>query len=151
MKKVLLLYNPLSGQKRERRVELIARIAEIFAAAGLDVEKCATTHPGSAIDQTENAVNAGFDTIMACGGDGTANEALNGLMRSQSQAALGVVPLGSGNLLATDLRLPVNPLSAARAMLKYSPRAIRPGVIKSQGAQCRYFLVAAGVGADADL
>jgi len=154
LKKVLLLYNPLSGQKRERRVELIARIAEIFAAAGLDVEKCATTHPGSAIDQTENAVNAGFDTIMACGGDGTANEALNGLMRTESQAALGVVPLGSGNLLATDLRLPVNPLAAARAILKYSPRSIRPGVIRSQGKdgpECRHFMVAAGVGADADL
>jgi len=154
MKRVLLLYNPLSGQKRERRDEVVAGIGEIFAVAGLDVEKCATTHPGSAIDQTQTAVNSGFDTIIACGGDGTANEALNGIMRSQSQAALGVLPLGSGNLLATDLRLPVNPLSAARAILRYSPRSIRPGVIKSQGKSgpdCRYFLVAAGVGADADL
>lgn len=151
MRKVLLLYNPLSGQRRERRDEVVAGIGEIFTAAGLDVEKCATTHPGSAIEQTEKAVNAGFDTVIACGGDGTANEALNGLMRSQSQAALGVVPLGSGNLLATDMRLPVKPLAAAKAILRYSPRVIRPGVIKSQGAQCRYFMVAAGVGADADL
>lgn len=154
MKKVLLLYNPLSGQKRERRNEVVARVAEIFSAAGLDVEKCATTHAGSAIDQAKTAVEAGFDTIIACGGDGTANEVLNGLMRSRSQAALGVVPLGSGNLLATDLRLPVDPLAAAKAILKYSPRAIRPGIIKSNakdGPQCRYFMVAAGVGADADL
>lgn len=151
MKKVLLLYNPLSGQKRERRNEVVAGIAKVFAAAGLDVEKRATTHPGSATEQTEKAVNAGFDTVIACGGDGTANEALNGLMRSQSQAALGVLPMGSGNLLATDLRLPVNPVAAAKAILNYSPRAIRPGVIKSHGAECRYFMVAAGVGADADL
>jgi diacylglycerol kinase (ATP) len=103
---------------------------------------------------TQAAVARGFDTVITCGGDGTANEALNGLMLSQSRAALGVVPLGSGNLLATDLRLPVNPLAAARVLLGYSPRPIRPGFISSNGntgLQSRYFLVAAGVGADADL
>lgn len=118
----------------------------------MQVEQCATTHAGSAVEQVQQA--AGFDTVIACGGDGTANEALNGLMQSGSQAALGVVPLGSGNLLATDLRLPTRALAAAQAILRYSPREIRPGVITSQGnsgPQRRYFLVAAGVGADADL
>jgi diacylglycerol kinase (ATP) len=154
MKKILLLYNPSSGQKRARRVELVTRIASLYRSAGLEVEQSPTTHAGSAIVQTEQAVNAGFDTVIVCGGDGTANEALNGLMRSGSQTVLGVVPLGSGNLLATDLRLPVNPLAAAHALLRYTPRAIRPGVIIShddQGPQNRYFIVAAGVGADADL
>lgn len=154
MRKVLLLYNPSSGQKRARRSEVVARIAELYRAAGLQVEQSPTTHSGSAITQTEQAVSAGFDTVIVCGGDGTANEALNGLIRSESQTALGVVPLGSGNLLATDLRLPVNPLAAANTLLRYTPRAIRPGLIISQGdsgPQSRYFIVAAGVGADADL
>jgi diacylglycerol kinase (ATP) len=154
MNKVLLLYNPSSGQRRAKRAELISRVARIFQAAGRQVEQCATTHAGSAVEQTQQAAAAGFDTVVACGGDGTANEALNGLMLSGSKAALGVVPLGSGNLLATDLRLPKNPLTAAEALLRYSPREIHPGVITSQddsGPQRRYFLVAAGVGADADL
>jgi diacylglycerol kinase (ATP) len=154
MKRVLLLYNPASGRKRARRAELISKIAAIFQSAGLEVEQCATTHPGSGVALTQQAVAHGFDTVITCGGDGTANEALNGLMLSESRAALGVVPLGSGNLLATDLRLPVNPLAAARVLLGYSPRTIRPGVITTNGntgPQSRYFLVAAGVGADADL
>jgi len=154
VKKVLLLYNPSSGQKRARRAETISRIAELYRSHGLQVEQCATTHAGSAIAQTEQAVSVGFDTVIVCGGDGTANEAVNGLMRAGSEAALGVVPLGSGNLLATDLRLPVNPLAAANTLLRYKPRAIRPGLISSQGGsgpQSRYFIVAAGVGADADL
>ncbi len=154
MKKVLLLFNPCSGQKRAKRAEVIAKVAGVFHSAGVEVEQCATTHAGSAVQQTESAVAAGFDTIIACGGDGTANEVINGLMRSGSQAALGVVPLGSGNLLATDLRLPINPVAAAQALLRYSPRAIRPGQITSydnSGPQQRYFIVAAGVGADADL
>lgn len=154
MRKVLLLYNPSSGQQRAKRAELIAKIAEIYRSSGLEVEQCPTTHAGSAISQTEDAVGAGFDTVLACGGDGTANEAINGLMRAESQCALGVIPLGSGNLLATDLRLPVNPLAAAQALLRYSPRVIRPGLISSHdntGPQQRYFIVAAGVGADADL
>lgn len=154
MKRVLLLYNPASGQKRAKRADLIAKVAGIFQSAGLEVEQCATTHAGSGVVQTQQAVASGFDTVITCGGDGTANEALNGLMLSGSQAALGVVPLGSGNLLATDLRLPAGPLAAAQALLRYSPRAIRPGLITSHGRtgpQSRYFLVAAGVGADADL
>lgn len=154
MRKVLLLYNPSSGQQRARRAGLIAKVAELYRSAGLQVEQCATSHAGSAIEQTKDAVNAGFDTVIACGGDGTANEAINGLMQAESRCALGIIPLGSGNLLATDLRLPVNPLAAARVLLQYSPRAIRPGLISSHdntGLQQRYFIVAAGVGADADL
>ena len=155
MRKVLLLYNPSSGQQRARRAQLIAKIANLYQSSGLEVEQWATTHAGSAMKQTEDAVEAGFDMVIACGGDGTANEAINGLMRAESRCALGVIPLGSGNLLATDLRLPVNPLAAAQALLlRYSPRTIRPGLISSHdntGPQQRYFIVAAGVGADADL
>jgi diacylglycerol kinase family enzyme len=68
--------------------------------------------------------------------------------------ALGLVPLGSGNLLASDLGLPSDPVEAAKKLLTYQPREFRPGVVCSQGKngpEKRYFLVAAGVGADAEL
>src|SRR5580658_7756805 len=104
MRRVSLIYNPASGQRRERREKQMARIVELFRASGLEVDACATTHAGSAIQQAQEAVASGFDTVIACGGDGTLNEALNGLVLSGSKAALGVIPLGSGNLLATDLR-----------------------------------------------
>jgi diacylglycerol kinase family enzyme len=101
---------------------------------------------------------------VACGGDGTANEALNGIMQACAartsvgqipvDVALGLVPLGSGNLLASDLGLPSDPVAAAQKLLKYQPREFRAGVICSEGQtgpEKRYFLVAAGVGADAEL
>ncbi len=152
MKKAFLIYNPASGRKRTRRAEQITRAAEVFRSAGIHAEAHATTHAGSAAQQTQQAVAAGFDTIIACGGDGTANEVLNGLMGSA--ATLGVIPLGSGNLLATDLLLPKEPAAAARALLTYQPRDVCPGVITYQtkaGQEKRYVIVAAGVGADAEL
>lgn len=154
MRKPLLIYNPASGQRRSRRSEQIAAIVRVFRDAGLQPETCATTHAGSAIQQSREAAAGGFDAIIACGGDGTANEVLNGIMLSGSDAVLGVVPLGSGNLLASDLRLPRRPEVAAQALLNYQPRSIHPGLIVSQrqpGPERRYFFVAAGVGSDAEL
>lgn len=154
MQKLFLLYNPASGQKRKQRAEMMARIAQVFRSAGMQPELCATTHAGSAINQARAAAESGFDTVIACGGDGTANEVLNGLMSASRRPVLGVIPLGSGNLLATDLRLPRSPLLAAEALLQYKPREIQPGVVTSQtsgGTDKRYFIVAAGVGSDAEL
>ena len=154
MKRVFLIYNPASGRRREKRTHDMARVVAVFRAAGVQVEASATTHPGSAILQARQAAEAGFDTVVACGGDGTANEALNGLMQASREAALGLVPLGSGNLLASDLGLPSNPEAAAQKLLTYEPRAFRPGTVSStsQGkTQKRHFIVAAGVGADAEL
>ena len=132
----------------------MARIAQVFRSAGIEPELCATTYAGSAIEQARAAAENGFDALIACGGDGTANEVLNGLMSSSRRPALGVIPLGSGNLLATDLRLPRNPVAAAQSLLRYQPREIQPGMITSQisaGEYKRYFIVAAGVGSDAEL
>jgi len=155
VQKAFLIYNPASGQKRARRTEQISRVSDVLRAACVQVEACATTHAGSAVQQAQEAAEAGFDTVVACGGDGTANEALNGLMRaSVGGATLGLVPLGSGNLLASDLRLPSDPAAAAQVLLSYKPCPIRPGIISSQGqaeSEKRYFIVAAGVGADAEL
>lgn len=164
MRKAFLIYNPASGRRRAKRKQDVARVEEVLRAAGVQVESCATTHPGSAIQQVQEAAARGFDTVICCGGDGTANEALNGIMRACAarasvgqipvDVALGLVPLGSGNLLASDIGLPSDPVEAAKKLLTYQPREFRPGVVCSQGKngpEKRYFLVAAGVGADAEL
>ena len=154
MRRAFLIYNPASGRRRAKRTQDIARVVEVLRAAGVETETCATTHAGSAIQQVQEAMSRGFDTVVSCGGDGTANEVLNGIMRSSADVALGLVPLGSGNLLASDLKLPSDPAEAAQKLLTYQPREFRPGLISSQGVsgqEKRYFLVAAGVGADAEL
>jgi len=150
----ILIYNPASGGKKEKRAHAIAKVLAVLRAAGAQAEAVATTHAGSATSQTQQALASGFDTVLACGGDGTVNEVLNGLVLAGSQAALGVIPLGSGNLLATDLLLPRRPEAAAQALLHYKPRAIRPGMITYQGKEgkvTRYLIVATGVGSDAEL
>jgi YegS/Rv2252/BmrU family lipid kinase len=164
VRKAFLIYNPASGRRRAKRKQDVARVEEVLRAAGVQVESCATTHPGSAIQQVQEAAARGFDTVICCGGDGTANEALNGIIRACAarasvgqipvDVALGLVPLGSGNLLASDIGLPSDPVEAAKKLLTYQPREFRPGVVCSQGKngpEKRYFLVAAGVGADAEL
>lgn len=154
MRKAFLIFNPASGRKRQKRADAIAQVVAVFRNAGVQVEAAATTHPGSAIAQAQEAAEAGFDTVIACGGDGTANEVLNGLMGSSAGASLGIVPLGSGNLLAADLRLPSDPVTAAQKLLTYAPRDFRPGIISSQRngqPEKRYFIVAGGVGSDAEL
>jgi YegS/Rv2252/BmrU family lipid kinase len=154
VQRAFLIYNPASGRRRAQRVQDISRAVDVLRGGGVQVEACATTHTGSAIQQVQQAAGAGYDTVLACGGDGTANEALNGIMRASANVALGLVPLGSGNLLASDLGLPSDPVAAAQKLLTYQPRDFRPGLVTSQGAdgsQKRYFLVAAGVGSDAEL
>jgi len=164
VRKAFLIYNPASGRRRKKRKQAIAAVEEVLRAAGVEVETCATTHLGSAIEQVREAASRGFDTVVACGGDGTANEALNGIMQASStrtagkqtsgDVALGLLPLGSGNLLASDLGLPSDPVEAAKKLLTYHPREFRPGLVCSQGEngpEKRYFLVAAGVGSDAEL
>jgi len=154
VRKAFLIYNPASGRRRAKRTQDIAGVVKLLRAAGVETETCSTTHAGSAIQQVEEAAARDFDTVIACGGDGTANEVLNGIMLASANVALGLVPLGSGNLLASDLGLPSDPVEAAKKLLTYQPREFHPGLVCSQGEngpQRRYFLVAAGVGADAEL
>ena len=154
MKKALLIYNPSSGRRREHRAHQVAKALAVFHAAGVEAKSCATVHRGSAVSQTQEAVAAGFDTVIACGGDGTANEILNGLMQAKYEATLGVLPFGSGNVLATSLLLPTGAEAAANALLRYKPTVLQPGLIRYQdkaGPQQRYFIVVAGVGSDAEL
>lgn len=154
LRKALIIYNPSSGRARQRRAEQVSKVLAIFRSAGIEAEDSATTHIGSAVVQTVEAVAAGFDAVIACGGDGTANEILNGLMQANADVALGVLPFGSGNLLATDLLLPLNIEAAARTLLTYKPRRLHPGLMYYQDNgnwRQRYFMVATSAGLGADL
>ena len=101
--KALLLFNPVSGAHLESRTATMRRIAEIFRRAGVEVLVEATQARGSAGDQARAAISAGCDAVFACGGDGTVFEVLQGV--AESSAMMGVIPLGTGNVLAHDLGL----------------------------------------------
>lgn len=151
MRRVALIYNPASGQRPQRRAAQIAAVVSVLEKAGVEVKTIATESPESAGVQAQEAVSQGFDTILACGGDGTVHESLQRLVGGQ--AALGVIPMGTANALAADLGMPASPEKAVKALLTASPERVCVGQIfyqdKNGGSRSRYFIVAAGIGADA--
>jgi len=153
MRKVLLLYNPLSGHRSAGRLKEIEKVQAIFQSAGLEASISPTQSAANATEQASNAVTSGYDTVFACGGDGTIHDVLQGLVGTD--VVLGIIPMGTGNVLAHDLKFPVHPERAARAALSAEPRRIAVGKVECRDRAgkelARYFTVAVGIGADAHL
>lgn len=152
MQKVALFYNPASGRRSERRVHVVEGAASIFRAAGKEVIVEVTHGPGTAAAQVLDALAKGCDTVVIAGGDGTINDALQGL--AGTDAALGVIPMGTGNVLAHDLGLSSRAREAARQLLRFQPRRIALGKVEfSEGESrgSRWFIAVAGVGGSARL
>ena len=153
MRKVLLLYNPLSGQRSERRLQEIESVQAILRRAGVDVSSSPTKSAADATAQAHRASASGYDAVFACGGDGTVHDALQGLVGTE--VALGIIPMGTANVLAHDLGLPLRAEKAAHAALSVEPRRIAVGKVECRDLAgnelVRFFTVAVGVGADAHL
>jgi diacylglycerol kinase (ATP) len=151
MRRVALIYNPASGQHRARRAALIASAAAVFQNAALEVSVIPTQSAESIESQVQEAMADGCDTIVACGGDGTIHHVLQRMVGTS--AALGVIPLGTANALAADLGLSRVPAKAAEMLLSASPVQVGVGRIfyrdREYRERSRYFVVAAGIGADA--
>ncbi|MGH9600655.1 MAG: diacylglycerol/lipid kinase family protein [Terracidiphilus sp.] len=151
MHRVALIYNPASGQSSPWRAAAFERAVGILRAAGVEADALVSDAPGRATEHAQRAVREGYDTVIACGGDGTVHEILQTL--AGTEVALGVVPLGTANALAANLGLIGPPENAIRKLLLALPSRIPVGRIHfiDGGGQAasRYFLVAAGIGADA--
>ncbi len=120
----------------------------IFRNAGMETELQETTAPGEATDLARRAVEQSRQFVIVCGGDGTVNEAVNGL--AGSRVPLAVLPAGTANVLAKELALPWNLPQAARCILQAQFRRIALGLAipeKSSGPP-RYFISLAGAGPD---
>ncbi|HEY6183629.1 MAG TPA: diacylglycerol kinase family protein [Terriglobales bacterium] len=153
MRKALLLYNPLSGRRSERRLQNIEDAASTLQSVGVEVLSSPTRSASDATEQARHAVTSGYDTVFACGGDGTIHDVLQGLV--ETDVALGIIPMGTANVLAHDLGLPRRPDKAAHAALSAERRRIAVGKVECRDLAgnelTRYFAVALGVGADAHL
>jgi len=115
-----------------------------------------TAAPGEATKLARRAASSGSSVVVACGGDGTIHEVVNGL--AGSDATLAVIPGGTANVWAKDARLPRDPLEAANVIDGGRRRRVDLGLIEwapprwarpDRGAEKRYFLLMAGVGLDA--
>ena len=151
MRRTALIYNPASGQYSARRDAALAEVLRVLREAGVEADTFESDAPGGAVDLAAKAVREGYDSVIACGGDGTVHEVVQSLVGTET--ALGVFPLGTANALASDLGLMGKPEKVAQALLDASPTRISVGRIHFQdragGRDSRYFVVAAGVGADA--
>lgn len=150
MRRALVIYNRAAGRNRARRAALVESILRILQGARVEASAVESRGPRRAAEQSRGAIEGGFDAIIACGGDGTVHDVLQGMVNTE--AALGVIPTGTGNILARNLGLPLDPAAAARALLTAEPRRVALGKIEYSDGKLtseNYFSVAAGIGMDA--
>lgn len=151
MRRVALIYNPASGQMSARRQAAVKGVLAVLRQEGIEADALETDAPGSARALTRAAIQNRYDTVLACGGDGTVHEVLQNLVGTE--VALGVIPLGTANALAQNLGLGTSPVGAVRKLLTAVPTQVPVGRIfyrdEMGSERFRYFTVAAGVGADA--
>ncbi|MFN8758464.1 MAG: diacylglycerol/lipid kinase family protein [Tagaea sp.] len=137
--RLLVIYNPIAGRRRRR---FLSRVLEALERRGLSVRLEPTRRRGDAEALARGARTGGADRVVVAGGDGTINEALNGL--EGPVPPLGIVPLGTANVLAHELGLGARAEAVAAAIAEGSPRAVTLGLVNG-----RRFSMMAGVGFDA--
>jgi diacylglycerol kinase (ATP) len=146
----VLISNPNAGrggQKREREVE---RFRRLLSERGIAVEVLNTSGPGDAAHLAARAAERGVREIIVSGGDGTINEALQGLVGREVR--LGIWPRGTANVLARELSLPSGVDGAAALIAQGISRRIHLGcaTVEATGER-RYFFLMAGIGLDASI
>ncbi len=139
MTSALVILNPKAGNADQRRA-LAQGITE-WHKHGWQVQIRETTRANEATEIAQRAA-AHYNLVVAAGGDGTINEVVNGL--AHTDAALGAIPMGTGNVWVRELHQSLNPLQAARQLLSGRIETVDLGQ-----ANQRYFLLMAGVGFDA--
>ena len=149
MPKIKVIVNPLAG--RGYSGSLSPLIEREFAALGADYTMVHTTARGEAISLTRQALDDGYDTIVAVGGDGTSHEVVNGLMahaNGQEAGILGCIPAGSGNDFAVMNGAPTDVAQACALIVEGETRLIDVGQLTIDDDYTRYFDNTLGIGFD---
>jgi diacylglycerol kinase (ATP) len=141
--RMMIIFNPVAGR---RRAHLLWRVLDVLAANGVRLDLAETHRAGHAECLARDAVARGEAMIVAAGGDGTIAEIARGLLGSG--ARLGVIPLGTANVMAHELGLPFAPRAVAAALAFGRTRALWPGQMNVDGGT-RLFVQMLGVGFDA--
>ena len=139
MKQMLFIMNPVSGQKRAAKY--LPEIISIFNKADYEVTVYMTASQGDAARIAGERAE-GKDIVVCCGGDGTLNETITGLLSAGLDIPIGYIPAGSTNDFASSLKLSGNILQAAQDIVEGTP--VRFDVGRFGG---RYFSYVASFGA----
>jgi diacylglycerol kinase (ATP) len=144
-KSLLLIVNPTAGRRRRGLVDaVVSRVR----AEGWTVDVVETTAAGDARRLAATCDAGRYGVIAVAGGDGTINEVVNGLAGRNDAPAVGIVPLGTANVLAHELGLGFSATAVARTMVGGRELLVQPGeAVNGSGARC--FSLMAGAGFDA--
>ena len=162
-----LIVHPRSGRNLARVPEVVA----VLAAAGWTTDVVVKESKGQTMELAARAAEAGYDFVIAYGGDGTMNHVINGVLAFADgrETAVGLIPGGTANVWATEAGIPLDAVRAARMLVESVIRVVDVGhvgvesltlgaessaldreTVRASGAR-RHFLLMAGLGVDATL
>jgi YegS/Rv2252/BmrU family lipid kinase len=144
VRRVQVIFNPTAGGARRAKYR---QVLEILLRAGVEVDERPTGKRGDAEAFAAELARGACDRLVVAGGDGTINEAINGLAQNRAGGALtplAILPLGTANVLAREIGLSIRPARVADAILRGPSRPISLGDTNG-----RRFVLMAGVGFDA--
>lgn len=162
----LLIINPRLGEKITQLSDMIA----VFAAAGWKTDVVLKEFGGHTQQLAKAAAEAGYDLVIGCGGDGTLNQVVNGVMAAKNRHSIvGVIPTGTANVWAREIGLPEDPVEACLSLVNSEARKVdlghmdvealaiptrdkgRSRPVNSATGGVHHFLLMAGLGIDAAL
>ena len=146
MKKILGIINLTSGERKGKK--LTSYIKSEFASRGYETELKTTEYAGHAIELASEAKSDEYEKIIVMGGDGTINEAAQGLLKSDlTHIPLAIIPTGVGNFIAKELRIKKRFFKALLVVITGKPYAFDVFNVKCSGVE-RILLGCIGVGFD---
>jgi diacylglycerol kinase (ATP) len=151
MKRILFLVNPLLQRTKARR-RSVARAIHVFRKAGAVVDSLETGENRAAGSKARRAASENYDAVVVCGGDGTIFDVIQGL--AGTHLPLGIIPFGTGNVMAQNLNIPDDAEAAAQCILRSHAFRVPLGKITCcapDGRQSWLFAMAAGMGVHAAL
>ena len=152
LRNALLIHNPNAGNGGSGRRRMLDEARRILSHGGIEAELIETRGPGDATEMAQRATAEGRQLVIACGGDGTLNEVVNGLAAEQNghRVPLALLPGGTANILAKELELPWDIPSAAEKLVHGNIKDIALGLATplEQPEKRRFFLSVAGAGPD---
>jgi len=148
----LLIHNPNAGGGGSARRAKLDEARRVLEAGGIRADLAETTGPGEATEIAKKATTDGRELVIACGGDGTINEVVNGLARTKNgdRVPLALLPAGTANVLAKELKLSWDIPTAAQQLAGGQVRDVALGLATpvEHPEKARYFLSVAGAGPD---
>jgi YegS/Rv2252/BmrU family lipid kinase len=148
-RKATLISNPKTGRYAARR-RTSHELASQLESLGVRVDLKLTNGPGDATEIAARAARNGSSDVIVAGGDGTINEVIQGI--TGTKARLGIIPRGTGNVLARELGLPLDDEQAAVVAAKGKSQTIYLGLAIDENTDARrHFVLMAGIGLDASV